>query len=266
MHRQQTFQILDDINFSYYSTHEFHNNPEIGHCVRGSDSFSTLHCNIRSLAKNFDSLHNMLKRLHYKFSVIGRTEIKFQLDQDPIVNCDLSGYKFISQPSFSNNGGAGFFVKNDLKYFIRDDLTDFKDECEALWIEIEGKGKQNVLCGVVYRHPNGSLSTFQDYLNLVLDKIRRQNKQCLIMGDLNLNLLKYEKHADTDDVINTLGASFFQLHILRPTRITDHTATLTDNIFFTSLEYFTLSGNLVHDIADHLANFLILNKFPCLNS
>ena len=93
-----------------------------------------------------------------------------------------------------------FFVKNDLQYFIRDDLTDSKNEYEALWIEIEGKGKQNILYGVVYRHPNGSLSMFQDYLNLVLDKIRRQNKQCLIMGDFNLDLIKYETHADNTTI------------------------------------------------------------------
>ena len=55
-----------NIKLSYYSTHEFHNNPAIDHCFRGSDSFSTLHCNIRSLL-------NMLKGLHYKFSVTGLT-------------------------------------------------------------------------------------------------------------------------------------------------------------------------------------------------
>ena len=79
---------------------------------------------LTSLAKNFDSLLNILKGLHDKFSVIGLAEIKFQFDQDPI----LTGYTSISQPSFSNNGSAGFFMKNDLKYFIRDDLTDSKDE------------------------------------------------------------------------------------------------------------------------------------------
>ena len=70
----------------------------------------------------------LVKGLHDKFSAIGLAEIKFQFDQDPI----LTGYTSISQPSFSNNGSAGFFMKNDLKYIIRDDLTDSKDEYEAL--------------------------------------------------------------------------------------------------------------------------------------
>jgi hypothetical protein len=86
------------------------------------------------------------------------------------------------------------------------------------------------------------------------------------MGDFNLDLLKYETHNGTDEFINTLGTSFFQPHILQPTRITDHTATLIDNIFFNSMDYFTLSGNLVYDVTDHLPNFLIINKFSSLNT
>ena len=38
--------------------------------------------------------------------------------------------------------------------------------------------------------------------------------------------------------------SFFQPHILQPTRITDHSSTLINNIFFNSIEHFTISGNI----------------------
>ena len=51
----------------------------------------------------------------------------------------------------------------------------------------------------------------------------------------------------------------FLPHILQPTRITDHTATLIDNIFFNSNEFFSISGSLVCDLTDHLPNFLFLN-------
>ena len=52
-----------------------------------------------------------------------------------------------------------------------------------------------------------------------------------------------------------------QPHILKPTRITSHSSTLIDNIFFNSIEYQTVSGNLLHDLTDHLPNFLIIEKF-----
>ena len=51
----------------------------------------------------------------------------------------------------------------------------------------------------------------------------------------------------------------FSPHILQPTRITDHTATLIDS-FFNSNEFVATNDNLVCDLPDHLPNFLILNK------
>ena len=46
--------------------------------------------------------------------------------------------------------------------------------------------------------------------------------------------------------------------------ITDHSATLIDNIFFNSITHHTISGNIVYDLSDHLPNFLIINKFSSL--
>ena len=51
---------------------------------------------------------------------------------------------------------------------------------------------------------------------------------------------------------------FFHPHILQPTRITDHFATLIDNIFFNSIEHIAISGNVVYDLSDHL--FFIVNS------
>ena len=48
---------------------------------------------------------------------------------------------------------------------------------------------------------------------------------------------------------------------IQPARITDHTATLIDKIFFNSIEYETISGNIISDITDHLPNFLIIKNF-----
>lgn len=57
------------------------------------------------------------------------------------------------------------------------------------------------------------------------------------MGDFNLNLLNYDSNSDTNDFVNTLGSYYFHPHILKPTRITEHSATLIDNIFFNSMEH-----------------------------
>ena len=84
------------------------------------------------------------------------------------------------------------------------------------------------------------------------------------MGDFNVDLLRIDSHPGSENFINTLGSFFFQPHILQPTRVTDHSSTLIDNIFFNSIEHFIISGNLVYDLTDHLPNFIILNKFSSL--
>jgi hypothetical protein len=107
-------------------------------------------------------------------------------------------------------------------------LSISSDDFESLWVEIEIKGQANILCAVFYRHPHGSAENFMNNLNANLQKINREKKYCLIMGDFNLDLLKYENHQDTNNFINTMSSFFFHPQILQPTRNTDHSATLID--------------------------------------
>ena len=83
-------------------------------------------------------------------------------------------------------------------------------------------------------------------------------------GDFNIDLLKIDIHANSENFLNITGFSFFLPHILQPTRITDHSSTLIDNIFFNSVEHFTINGNIVYDLTDHLPNFIFFNKFSAL--
>ena len=55
--------------------------------------------------------------------------------------------------------------------------------------------------------------------------------------------------------------SFFLLpYILQPTRITERSATLIDNIFANTYAMNAISGNLVSKISDHLPQFLIVDN------
>ena len=51
-------------------------------------------------------------------------------------------------------------------------------------------------------------------------------------------------------------------HILHPTHVTDHSATVIDNIFSNNTSYETTSGSIITQISDHFPQFLILNKVP----
>ena len=84
------------------------------------------------------------------------------------------------------------------------------------------------------------------------------------MGDSIINLLNFDTHSTTDEFLNILNSYLFNPHILQPTRITHHSATLTDNIFFNSIVLHTISGNIIYELTDHLPNFLVINKFSTL--
>ena len=76
------------------------------------------------------------------------------------------------------------------------------------------------------------------------------------MGDFNVNLL----HSHTNDFMNTMISHYLFPHILHPTRVTDHSATVIDNTFSNNTVHKSVSGNIMTHISDHFPQFIILNK------
>ena len=89
--------------------------------------------------------------------------------------------------------------------------------------------------------------------------LAKENKQIAIMGDFNINLLNYETHTATNDFVNMMFSNHFQPSILHPTRITDTSSTIIDNIFINSAtENRVCGGNILSLISDHLPQFAVL--------
>ena len=179
-------------------------------------------------------------------------------------------FDFICQPSKLSVGGVGLLIANSLRYSVKDDLNSSSHLQESLWIEVHvlNGTKKNIVCGIVYRHPNTSLKSLLYHLSKSLDKVHKESKLCIIMGDFNINLLNCNSHALIGEFINLLPSYFSQPHILQPTHITSHSATLIDNIFFNVLECSTYSVNILYSLTDHLPNCLSIDSihpFP-LNS
>ena len=62
-----------------------------------------------------------------------------------------------------------------------------------------------------------------------LQKISDENKQCVLMGDFNIDLLKCDSNNDSNSFYNILSSNFFTPYVLQPTRL--HSKTLIDHIF-----------------------------------
>ena len=192
---------------------------------------------------------------------IGISEHKIQ--QDSFLNQNLPGYTFEFQPTKSTHGGVGFFIHNCLTYKLRNDLLITLDDCvESIFIELIFENKKNIILGCIYRHPHCSINDFCDnYITDLLNHISHIDKPCILMGDFNIDLLKSNSNNATAKFLEIMNSSFFLPFIQKPSRVTDFSAILIDNIFMNTLDYETISGNILCQIADHLLQFLILSKF-----
>ncbi len=162
-------------------------------------------------------------------------------------------------PSHSSAGGVGLYVQSSLEANKRDDLCSSGIDFETVWIEINNPKAKNIICCCVYRHPNSDITKFTDHLQEMFRNLAKENKQMANMGDFNINLLNYETHTATNDFINMMFSNHFQPSILHPTRITDTSSTIIDNIFINSAtENRVCGGNILSLISDHLPQFAVL--------
>ena len=96
------------------------------------------------------------------------------------------------------------------------------------------------------------------YLNILLEKLSKENKTVFLLGDFNIDLLKYDKHNSTNEFLDTLSSNYFLPLILLPTRITVSSKTLIDNIFTNKISQDVISGNISASISDHFPQFSII--------
>ena len=161
--------------------------------------FSLLHINIRSISKHLHELDQYLHVLNHNFSVIGISEIWCQ---DYNVNsCDLPGYK--AEHIYRHTkvgGGVALYIKDNIAYHTRLDITKLNDYIECQFIEIHKDSNsygKDIIVGIIYRPPNNDINKCIDEMSNILDILNNENKLCYIMGDFNINLFNHEVHAPT---------------------------------------------------------------------
>lgn len=93
-----------------------------------------------------------------------------------------------------------------------------------------------------------------------LKKIDMENELCLLIGDLNIDLLKYGCNNYASRFFEQLSSSHFDSTIYKPTRTTPNSATLIDNIFTDAIDKDYTAGLLFNYLSDHLPVFHILHE------
>lgn len=244
-------ELLD--NCEYFLEDQFNNSIGQNHVP---ENFSLFHLNVRSQNKNFEMFENLLNTLDVNFSAIALTETWLN-DSHDISYFNLPGYVFINvNRNFQTGGGVGLYIKDDLRIKRRDDLNFV--EAESLFVDVIDKFGKQFLVGVIYRPPDKNLEEFIDELDVILAKVDSEGKSLWLTGDFNINLLNTENDLTSYFLNRLFSYSYFPL-ISKPTRVTNHSATLIDNIFTNSLENNIKSGVLITDISDHFGIFTLSN-------
>ena len=264
-------------NCKYYTCEELRNEL---HCKKSTQTrrndFRLIHLNIRSLDKNWAQLMGLLNTIDADFDVIALSETGRKNIENREAQLKHYGYKMLVHKPTQIRGGAALIYKSDLDITEREDLK-ILPECkemhiENVWMEIKlgSEPSDKTIVGCIYKHLGGSINNVKNFRHKIehnLISINKENKQCLITGDLNIDGLKIKSNNEVENFFNMLLEHNFLPTITCPTRIVNNRElhiSLIDHIMISSqiVKHSTKiqSGNIYSDISDHLPNFIIVEK------
>ena len=217
-----------------------------------NDDFYVVHFNARSLSKNLNKIEEFLCDMSRFPDVVAISETK--LNTNSTSNINISNYSFFRKDSHSCAGGVGPYVKNTMQFQMHDDLSLNLPNCEDLWLQIKCKSSDIVL-GVIYRHPNKGILSFQNTLYDTLANLETKKLNYVICGDININTLNRNntKILDYTNAIVSLGC---EMTIGNPTRFSENcNPSLLDHIYTNITKKSTYSRISAFEISDHLPIF-----------
>ena len=178
------------------------------------------HQNVRGLFSNLNLLKKFLFK-HGEIDLLGVTETHISKEDNNSL-FEIDDYIFISEPrTTGKGGGVGVFLRKGLKYKRRYDLGNASTEC--IWIELFFKNTSSLLVAIYYRPPNSSDYLSKDFNNIFNDTLiaaQKEQKEILLLGDLNVNYLDDADNKELKTIINVNG---FEQVVKTATRITPTT-------------------------------------------
>jgi len=165
----------------------------------------------------------------------------------------MDGYDFEFLNSSSNAGGVGAYIAQDINYTTRDDLRLNLPHCEDLWLNVPLANGKPIIVGIIYRHPGHKYDNFTNKLCFNLNLLNTTKSNYIIVGDLNIDILKFNLASNITDYVNSLHSVGSNICIDRPTRVTSHGASCIDHIY-TNLSCDELDTNVIlSDVSDHFS-------------
>ena len=255
---------LNPINFEPHSINSFINRK-----TQMTKSLKIINHNARSLMKEgrIDEYQLYLNSLQCQFDILLFTET--WLKQENKDHCKFDGYQPIhlirpidDHIDFKERGGGiSIFVKDNLSFKHRSDLTTMLPFMECSFIEIS-YNNQNYLIGGIYRIPKTCINSFIEQFNRLIEPIKYSHK-IILLGDYNIDFLKNDNHKN--NFVICLQSNYLVPTILKPTRVATKikngqeitTKTLIDNIFINHNMNHS-AGIIESSITDHYTIYIMI--------
>ena len=210
---------------NYYSISQINN----AIAKAGPKVILMFHSNMRSLQKNLALLEDFLYSLDKRPEILAITETR--LNANSVCNVDLLNCELYYTDSPTLAGGSAIYIIKTLKSIPRLDIKFNLQLVKLCLVEINPcNGKAPILIGSIYRHPGANIEEFIKHLDDLIIKLQNRY-QLYILGDMNIDFLKYNHHTQTEEYLDMLNSNNISPIITKPTRITNYTATFIDHIY-----------------------------------
>ena len=134
-------------------------------------------------------------------------------------------------------------------------------ELESIIVELINTKKRNVITGAIHMHPNKGLDEFNAlYFSPLLNKTSKESKIIFLLSDFNVGLLKYDHHASTDELLDSLCSHMLSPHIILPNIVASDSKALFDNMFSNTFGPDSVPVNLTAIVFDYLPQFVIVSN------
>ncbi|VDI58187.1 Hypothetical predicted protein [Mytilus galloprovincialis] len=116
-----------------------------------------------------------------------------------------------------------------------------------MWIEVINIHQKPILLGYVYRPPNSNADWVTKFETMML-KVDTEEKETIIMGDFNIDIMSSKKHAKWSHIKNIFNMSQM---VTEPTRVTKTSSTLIDHVYCNLPENINYIAVPKYSISDH---------------
>ncbi len=237
---------------------------------------SILSLNIQSLNAKYNDLKDFIYVLTNKNSAPDVICLQELWRFPEMAEFSILGYQPLVHKLRNNHqgGGVGIYLKMGIKGKIDTKASVFHERIfESLIMELT-LGKTKIIVGSIYRpgtkHPNMSLSdqnnVFLELLSNCLDDLSLRKTDVFLLGDLNIDVLKYDNSYLASEYIDLLFSNVFLQTITRPTRCTNTSASLIDHCITNANLYKYSSHILTEKISDHFPIIITATQSKICNS